>query len=70
MTWIPDWDNLDRKELTLHYFDEEYGEVLTETAEFSNESSDTFRLLQHPLLMDEKFRWGDLIKATRIDWKH
>jgi hypothetical protein len=66
MTWIPDWENMQRKEFAIHYYDEMYGEEVEEMAELSIEVDDTYRLLEQPLLYDY-LKWGDLIRATRID---
>jgi hypothetical protein len=66
MAWIPDWENMQRKEFTIHYYDEKYGEEVGEMAELSIEVDDTYRLLEQPFL-DDHLRWGDLIRATRID---
>lgn len=66
MPWLPDWENMVTKELTLHARNEA-GELYDiETMPISIEENDTYRLLEQPLF-DEEFRWGDLIKGKLID---
>ncbi len=60
MTWLPDWD---KPTFTVEIkTDNDEDHVID--VEVTQEGSQLFRIMDIPYCESEKFRWGDLIKAT------